>query len=212
MAPGLLIAQGHDHVLTVGISIGPLALRVALLVVVPLVAAFTVLRGFIGPPDRRTAAGVVCAAGTAVVLELLLAGGLGLPRQVVPLLLLGLAAPLYLVLSRDPRFAPAVRLSRRLAPWVYWPVAVLASSWFWRGFTADGDGALLLHTGAILALVALAWFVVAGPRWRPAVAALRIGAGALAVVLLAATAQATVLREDGPVPGAVRGAPSGATP
>jgi len=114
------------------------------------------------------------------------------------LLLLGLAGPLYLVLSREPRYAPAVERGRGLAPLVYWPVAALALVWLWRGFAAPRDGAVLLHTGVVLALVAIAWFVVARQRWGVATLALRAVAVLLAVALLGATAQATVSGPDRP--------------
>jgi hypothetical protein len=193
-----LAQGGHDHVLSVGVSIGPLVLRVVLLAAIPAVAGFALLRGFLAEPGRLPVATVVGVAGGAAVLELLLSGGLNLPRATVPLLLALLAAPLYLVLSRDPRFATAVGRARRFAPWVFWPAAALATVEFGRAWFAEGRTATLLHTSVVLALVALAWFAVSQVR-RPVV--LRVGAGVLALVLLAAGAQATLLRPAEPVPG-----------
>jgi hypothetical protein len=201
-SPAALLAQGggHDHLLTVGVSIGPLVLRVVLLAAIPAVAAFALLRGFLPEPGRWTLAVVVGVAGGAAVLELLLSGGLNLPQATVPLLLALLAAPLYLVLSREPRFAPAVGRARRFAPWVFWPAGALAAVEFARAWFAGGPArtATFLHTSVVLALVALAWFAVSTVR-RPVV--LRGGAGVLALVLLGGGAQATLLRPAEPVPG-----------
>lgn len=76
--PAVLLAQGggHGHLLTVGVSIGPTVLRIALLVAIPVVAGFALLRGFLAEPDRRSLARVVMAAGVVATLELLLSGGL----------------------------------------------------------------------------------------------------------------------------------------
>lgn len=204
LVPAVLLAQdgGHDHVLTVGVSIGPLVLRVALLAAVPVVAGFALMRGFLTEPDRRALAAVIGFAGGAAVLELMLSGGLNLSQRVVPVLLVLLAVPLYLALSRDPRFARAVGQARRLAPWVFWPAAVLAGeqfalAWFAGGGTADT--ATLLHTGVVLALVALAWFVVAAPRRTASTLGVRLGAAVLAAALIAGAGQATVLRPAEPV-------------
>jgi hypothetical protein len=85
---------------------------------------------------------------------------------------------------------------------VYWPVTVLASVLLARGFAADRAGNTLLHTGVVLAAVAVAWFVVARQRRGVATAALRVGAVLLAVALLGGTAQATVANPEHPLPGA----------
>lgn len=204
--PAVLLAQGggHDHVLTVGVSIGPLVLRVALLAMIPVVAGFALLRGFLAEPGRGGLAAVVACAGGATVLELMLAGGLNLPARVVPLLLALLAAPLYLVLSRDPRFAPAVGGVRRWAPWVFWPVGVLAAEQFARAWLAGDWTARTetsLHTGVVLALVAMAWFAVARPRHAAATFGVQLGAVALAMALIAGAGQAMVLRDAESVPG-----------
>jgi hypothetical protein len=198
--PAVLAQGGHDHVLSVGVSIGPLVLRVVLLAAIPAVAGFALLRGFLAEPGRWAVAAVVGVAGGAAVLELLLSGGLNLPQATVPLLLALLAVPLYLVLSRDERFAPAVGRVRRLGPWVFWPAAALATVEFARAWLAGVPArtATLLHTSVVLALVALAWFAVSRTR-RPA--GIRVGAGVLALVLLAGGAQATLLRPAEPVPG-----------
>lgn len=207
--PVILMAQGggHDHVLTVGVNIGPIVLRVALLAAIPVVAGFALLRGFLTEPDRRSLTAVVATAGGAAVLELLLSGGLSLSERLVPLLLALLAVPLYLVRSRDPRFAPAVDRARRLAPWVFWPAAVLATGLFARAWLAGGGPAptaTLLHTGVVLALVALAWFAVSRTRRAAGTLSVRLGAGVLAMALVAAAAQAMVLRPADPVPDAER--------
>lgn len=198
LVPAVLLAQGggHGHVLTVGVSIGPLVLRVALLAAIPVVAGFALLRGFLAEPDRRALAAVIGCAGGAAVLELLLSGGLNLSQRLVPVLLLLLAAPLYLVLSRDPRFARAVGLGRLVAPWVFWAVGALA---VWQFAVAWGGDVTALHTGVVFALVALAWFFVAAPRGAVSRVGVRVGAALLASALIAGAGQATVLRPDASV-------------
>lgn len=204
--PAVLLGQdgGHDHVLTVGVSIGPTVLRVALLVAVPVVVAFALLRGFLDEPDRRSLTAVLAATGGAAVLELLLSGGLSLSQRLVPLLLALLAVPIYLARSHDPRFAPAVDRARRLAPLVFWPAAALAAGLFARAWLVGVETertATLLHTGVVVALVALAWFAVARTRNAAGTVSTRLGAAVLAMALLAGAAHATVLRDAEPVPG-----------
>lgn len=202
--PAVLLAQGggHHHVVTVGFSIGPLVLRMALLAAIPVVAGFAVLHGFLGEPSRRLLVTVLVVAGGAAVLELLLSGGLSVPEQVVPLLLALLAVPLYLVLSRDPRFAPAITRTRRLAPWVFWPVAVVAAGQFWAAWLAGVGAArtatVPLHTGVVLALVALAWFAIVRTERAAGTVGVRVGAVVLAMALMGGAAQATVLRSADP--------------
>lgn len=196
--PVVLLAQGggHDHVLTVGVSIGPTILRIALLIAVPAVAGFAVLRGFLDEPDRRSLTTVVAIAGGAVLVELLLSGGLSMSERLVPLLLVLLAVPLYLVRSNDPRFAPAVGLARRLAPWLFWPSAALATEQFARAWFTGAEPsrtATLLHTGVVLALVALAWFTVSRPSRVASTLSVRLGAMVLGMMLMFGAAQATVL-------------------
>lgn len=197
---GPVLAQGgHGHVLEVGVHIGPLALRVALLAAVPVVAGFALLRGFLGEPDRRTAFAVVLTAAGAAVLMLLLAGGLDLPEQVVPLLLAALAVPMYVLRSTDPRFAAAVARVRATAPAVFAVAAVVALGAFgraWLGLSAAV--AVTLHTGAVVALVGLAWFAVARPTGRVVTGGLLTAAALLAVALIGASAQAVVLRQEEP--------------
>ena len=196
VVPVLAQGGGHGHVLTVGVSIGPVVLRIALLVVVPVVAGFALLRGFLAEPGERVPAGVIMCASGAVVLELMLSGGLNLSERMVPLLLAGLAVPLYLALSRDPRFAVAVGVGRRCAPWVFWVVAGFAAVQFafaWLGGVGAPRAATLLHTGVVLALVALAWFVVARTRRPVGTVGVRVGAAALAMALIAGAGQATAV-------------------
>lgn len=206
--PAVLLTQGggHDHVLTIGVNIGPLVLRVALLAAIPVVAGFALMRGFLAEPDRRQLAAVVATAGGAAVLELMLSGGLNLPEQLVPLLLALLGAALYLVLSRDPRFVSAVARTRRLAPWVFWPAAALAAGQFVRAWLAGAGAArtaTLLHTGVVLALVALAWFAISRTHRAAGTVSVRLGAVVLAVALIGGAAQATMLHSAGTGSGAV---------
>lgn len=181
---------GHDHVLSVGLVIGPLILRVTVLASMVVVAGYVLLRPFLTEPGRRTAACGIGAAAVAVSFELLLSGGLGLPEKSVPLLLAGVALPLYLVLSTDPRFSRLRGLGRSLAPWVFVGVAassavVLSQAWF--AGMSPRDTATALHTGVVLTMVALAWSVVA--RCRVVVGLLST---VLASALVLATTQAVV--------------------
>lgn len=197
--PALLAANMQHGHLELGVTIGPLMLRVAVLAAVPVVAGFVLLRGFLTEPGRFTTAAVVATACGAGALELLLAGGLNLPEQVVPLLLAGLGVPLYLALSRDRRYARAVGRVRRLAPLVFWPVAALAGVQFGTAWFAAVDrerAVILLHTGVLLALVALSWFVVSRGGSRAGSIGLRAGAALVAIALIASTGQAAVLRPE----------------
>src|SRR5262245_18151473 len=101
----LLLATGEHGHLEVGFSVGSLALRVIVLAAVPVVAAFAFLRVFLGEPSPFATVAVAMSAVTAATLELLLSGRVNLPEQVIPLLLAALALPIYLVLSKDERFA-----------------------------------------------------------------------------------------------------------
>lgn len=199
----VLLAVGGEHGhLDLGFSIGTLVLRVLLLAAVPVVACFAVLRGFLGEPSRRTTVAVALAAATAATMELLLAGRIPLPEQVIPLLLAALALPVYLALSRDERHARAVDVGRRYAPWVFAVLAVLAAVQFVLALRADRGAVALLHTGVLLGLVALMWFAVARSRGLVVTMGLRVGAAVLGVALLAGAAQATTLRPPDPVPSA----------
>lgn len=199
----LAAGGGHAH-LDLGDGIGSLLLRVVLLAAVAAVSAFALLRGFLGEPTRFARVAVTVLASSAATMQLLVSGGLNLPDQVVPLLLAALAAPIYLVLSRDERFAPAVGFGRRAAPLVFAAVAVLALvqlALAWLTGAGDVRTSVVLHTGVLLGLVALVWFAVAAPRGRWASAALRVGAALLAMAMLAGTAQAVTLRRPEPTPG-----------
>ncbi|TDV41092.1 DUF6239 family natural product biosynthesis protein [Actinophytocola oryzae] len=201
----LLLATGEHGHLELGVTIGPMALRVVVLAAVPVVAAFAVLRGFLGEPSRRTTIVVALAAATAATMELLLSGRVNLPEQVIPLLLAALALPIYLVRSTDERFARAVGLGRRFAPLVYAVVAALAVAQFGLAWFADAGRdrtTTLLHTGVLLGLVALVWFAIARPRGRGVNVGMLVSAAALGVGLLAGTAQAITMRPPDPVPDA----------
>lgn len=197
MTRSVLATGEHGH-LDVGFSVGSLWLRVALLAAVLAVAGFVMMRGFLAEPDRRTTIAMVTAAGGAAALELLLSGGFALPEQAVPVLLAAIALPLYLALSRDPARAALVGRARRFAPWVFWFFAAIATVRFGQAWVAGADRTLL-HTGVLLGLVAVAWFVVARPR--AGVMVLRVGAGVLAVGLVAGVGQAMVSRPADPTPG-----------
>jgi Family of unknown function (DUF6239) len=182
----------HGHVLTVGISIGPMILRVALLAAIPVVAGFALLRGFLAEPDRGTATWVASAAAGAVLVELMLAGALDLPVQLVPLILAALALPLYLVRSTNPRLAGMVDRACRIAPWVVGLAGLVALVEFGRAWLGD-NGPTFLHTGVVLALVALAWFVASRPRTRTMTGIVRVAAALVALALIAGAQHAMVL-------------------
>jgi hypothetical protein len=190
----LLAALQHEHG-SIGISIGPTALRVLLLGAVLVLAAFASLRGFTGPPPHRTAVWVWSAAAAVVVVELMLSGGLDLPRQLVPLVLAATAVPGYVIFSRDPRWAVLRGALRTYAPWLCAAVAVCSAVEFARAWlTGAGEARLtLLHTGVQLAGVAVSWLVISGPRRRTAAIGLHTAAVALAVLVVAGAAYTAAL-------------------
>ncbi|MBE1461921.1 DUF6239 family natural product biosynthesis protein [Kibdelosporangium phytohabitans] len=187
--------QGHDHVLTVPVSIGPLILRVALLTAVPAIAGFAVLRGFVPETGRAATAMVAASAVGAIVLELMLSAGLALPPQLVVLLLALSSAPLWLVLSRDERKAKVVAFGRACAPWIVVAAAVAAFVAFGRAWPVRPPSEPLMHTAIVFALTGLSWFTVCRPAGAgPARVALRVVATALALAALAGTAYAITAR------------------
>jgi hypothetical protein len=191
------LQPGHGHG-SVGISIGPVGLRVLLLAAVMVIAAFAALRGFTGPPGHRTAVWAWSAAAAVVVVELLVSGGLDIPERMVPLVLAVTAAPAYAIFSRDRRWAVIRGALRAVAPWLCTAAAALAVVEFTRAWlTVPGEQRMtLLHTGVQLAGVAVSWLVISHPRRRPAAVGLHTAAVALAVLIVAGAAQATTLRTD----------------
>lgn len=192
---GPVLAQGHDHVLTVPVSVGPTALRVALLFAVPAVAAFGLLRPFVPDPGRRTSAVVTAASALSVLLVLLLAGGVDLPSQAVVLVLAALACPLAAAVGTNvARLRALVALA---GPWVLLTTTVLGAAEVVRGWLADGAAnqlAVVHYTGAVLALVGLSWSAVCLPGGRP-MKSLVHGAGAVsALAALVGATWATLLR------------------
>jgi hypothetical protein len=179
---------GHDHLLSVGVTIGPLILRVAVLAAMAVVSGYVLLHHFLPNPGCRVSACGVGAAAVGVSFELLLSGGLALPEQLVPLLLAGIALPLYLLLSTDPRLARVAGLGRAWSPWVFVTMAITSAVVLCRGWFVDmptKTTATTLHTGVVLTFVALAWFVVAPRR-----VVVRVLGALLAWALVLATAQA----------------------
>lgn len=193
------LQPGHGHG-SVGITIGPLALRVLLLAAVMVIAAFASLRGFTGPPAHRTAVWVWSAAAAVVVVELLLSGGLDIPQRVIPLVLAITAAPAYAIFSRDHRWAVIRGALRTVAPWLCAAASTLAAVEFARAWlsTTGEQRMTLLHTGVQLAAVAVSWLVISHPRRRPAAFGLHTTAVALAMLVLAGAAHATTLQDDTP--------------
>jgi hypothetical protein len=188
--------HGPDHPFSIGFSIGPLILRIAVLAAMSVVAGYVLLRPFLPDPGVRTSMCAVGAAAVGVSFELLLSGGLGLPEQLVPLLLAGVALPLYLLGSTDPRFARPVGLGRSLAPWVFVGMAITSASVLcqaWFAGTPANVATTTLHTGVVLTLVTLTWFVVA-----PFGVVIRVLGAVLASALVLSTAQTVaILEKDG---------------
>lgn len=186
-----LAQGGHEHLLSVGFTIGPLVLRAAVLAAMSVVAGHVLLRPFLGGARRRESACGVGAAAVGVSFELLLSGGLGMPEQLVPLLLAGIALPLYLVLSTDLRFAGLVGLGRSAAPWVFLGMAGTSAVVLYQAWFIDMPStakATALHTGVVLTFVALAWFVV-----TPGRTVVWVLGAVLASALVLATGQAVTL-------------------
>lgn len=182
---------GHDHLVSVGVVIGPLILRVTVLAAMSVVAGYVLLRPFLADPDPRTSACGVGAAAVGVSFELLLSGGLALPEQLVPLLLAGVTLPLYLLLSTDPRFTRLVGLGRSVAPWVFVGMTTISAVVLYRAWVvvmSPNAMAATLHTGVVLTLVTLAWLMLA----PPGVATRTLGVF-VASALVPATAQAVML-------------------
>ena len=185
---------------SVGVTIGPMALRVLLLAAVLVTAAFASLRGFTGPPNHRTAVWVWSAAATVVVVELLLSGGLDFPQRLTPLVLAATAIPAYAIFSRDRRWAALRGTLRAVAPWPCAVAAILAAVELTRAWlTRPGEHqTMLLHTGAQLAAVAVSWLVISHPR--PA-HLLHTAAMIVALLILPGVAHATTLHDRShPVP------------
>jgi hypothetical protein len=197
-----ILAQSHDHTVSVPVVLGPLILRVGLLTAVIVVAAFALLRVFLPEQDRATTMSVAIAAACGVVLDLMLADKLAMPSQAVVLLLATLAVPITLIRQQDRSSAFADRV-RRFAPV---PVALAGTAAYVQlghGWLGDrpADGLLtVLHTGVVLALAGLAWLTICRPRSLTARVLVRVEAATLAIAVVAGTAFAMVLP---PPPGAL---------
>lgn len=184
----------HDHTIDVPVVIGPLLLRLLVLTAVPAVAGFAVMRGFLPAPTRPTAAFVAISAAVAVVLELMLAGGFTLPRQVAVLALAAVAAPVALVLSRSPAVAKALPRATRAVPWVLAAAAAAAMVEFAQALLGDPSArAVTLHSGTIVALAGLSWMTLGLPGSRPWRWVTLVLASALGICVIGAAAQAAVL-------------------
>lgn len=85
-----------------------------------------------------------------------------------------------------------------MAPWPCAAAATLAAVELARAWlTATGaQRTTLLHTGIQLTGVAASWLVISRPRRRPADLGLHVAAAALAIMVAAATAQASTLHGD----------------
>lgn len=193
LSPATAWAAQHEHTLNLPVSIGPLILRVGLLVAVPAVAAFAMLRGFLSEPGRGTTAFVAGSAAAAVLFEFMLADGMDFPRQVVVLVLAALAAPLVVILSRDPRYTTARARARACAPWMVTLSFGFALVEFVRALVGAGELTVLLPTAVVLALVGLSWFTVCVAGGRVLGTLVRIEAALLGNAALAASAYALML-------------------
>src|SRR5688500_6873223 len=134
--------MGHDHGLSVPISIGPVVLRTAFLILALAVIAYALLWPLVRTEGTSTLIARMAAA--SVLLELMLAGGFGFPAQIAVVLLA------LLVVS--------VTLGKKLgraAPWVLAALGAVALVQFAYGWLSTGMVAL--HTGTAFALVGLAW-------------------------------------------------------
>ncbi len=161
---------GHDHTMSdVPVVLGPLVLRVALLIAVFGVAGFAMLRAFLGKPGRTTAAVVAVTAATAVLLEYMLGGVLEIPQQAAVLVLAFVAVPVFLAFARSPGAEVASQYARRAAPVIIAGAAFAAMVEFVRAMLSTwAAGATMLNTGIVLALVGLSWLTVELPRSRVA--------------------------------------------
>lgn len=184
---------GHTHTIDVPVVIGPLALRIALLVAVCAVTGYAMLRAFLGEQDRTTRTAVTISAAVAIVFEFMLAKGFDLPDQVAVLILAAIAVPLILTLGRSPGAATATRYAERLAPAVLGVAATGAFIEFARAIGAGDNRTVLLHTGLMLALAGLPWYTFALPRWQPSRVAVQILASVLAGATMAGVGFATAL-------------------
>lgn len=179
--------MGHNHVVTLPFNIGPLLVRVAVLMAVCTVTAFGMVRAFLPQHGRKEAALVAGAAFAAILLELMLAARVDLPSQVVVLLLFATAMPVWLILSRDNVTLARVRDS---APWVTSVTAVAALGVF--GYASFTSSVSIVQTGVLPALAGLSWFAAC----RAPHLVTRVLVGLLAVAALGATAHVTVSRME----------------
>ncbi|RZQ63817.1 DUF6239 family natural product biosynthesis protein [Amycolatopsis suaedae] len=192
----LEIAQGHDHVVTSPIDIGPAILRVTLLAAVPVVAGGALLRVFLTGADRAATAAVAVLGTAAVVAVLLLADGLDLPQQFVVLVLAVTGSTLWAAFAAPDRFATALHRLRRAAPWVLALTAAAALTEFGRAWLGQWDRATLttlLHTGLLIGLPGLCCAALCRPRTVRGGLAVHVPAATLATAVTAAAAHAITL-------------------
>lgn len=183
----MTLAQ-HGHQLDLGVSFGSLGLRVVLLGVVIAVAGYALLRPFLAEQLDVSPRWVTAAAGSGVLVAMLLSTGTSVPRQVVVLMLAAAAVPVYVAYRPS---APEVL--RRAAPVMVALAGVGAAVLFARGLLdGAGPGAVpVLYDGLLLALVGLSWLVLCRPSarltsvggWLLATAAVA-GAGHVAMLAL----------------------------
>lgn len=183
----------HDHTLDIGVSLGPLGLRVALLVVVTAVAGYALLRPFLPAELGGSARWVTIAAGCGVLVAVLLADGTAVPQPAVALLVAVAVVPIY---ATHGGGHAGWRLLRPAAPVVLAVTAAGAIVQFARALLDDAapqSVAVYCYDGVLLALIGLSWYVLCRHRSR---AAARISAGGtwlLATVTVAGAGQVSML-------------------
>lgn len=173
--------MGHDHVVEFASTTGAGWLWTVLVLAAVTAAAGAFLRPVL--PDLESAAqrAVAAAAAAVVVAELLLAGALALPEQLVAVLVL--AAVVAVGTTGRPAGRGWARAARLAAPWV---VAAAAGA----ALVATALG--LVHTGLFLGGVGLAWLGLARPRSRRAAAAVHGAGWATGLAVLSTMSTAAV--------------------
>lgn len=184
----------HDHDLDLGVSVGPLGLRVLMLGVVIVVAGFALLRPFLAGQLDENPRWVTATAASGVLAALMLSTGPTVPRQVVVLMLAAAAVPVYV--SYRPS-APA--MLRRVAPFVLAAAGAGAAVLFSRGLLAGAgqSAAGLLYDGLLLTLVGLSWLVLCRYRTRLAGVLSATGGWLLATAAVAGSGHLAMLALGG---------------
>lgn len=154
----------HDHGFDIGFSVGSLGLRLALLCIVTVVAAYALLKPFLAGQLDENPRWFTVTTGSGVLVALLLSSGPTVSRQLLVMLLAAGAVPIY-VTYRRAYDMPAMVC--RAAPVVLTMAGAGAAVLFARGVLA-GAGPATFYDGLMLALVGLSWLVLCRHRARTA--------------------------------------------